>query len=66
MVFLTYDEFAILLDQVAGPWQHLVEFLAATGRGAAHGAVRADDEGRTPDEAEFPTSTFGRIVGYPW
>ncbi len=31
MVFLTHDEFAILLDAVTEPWQLLVEFLVASG-----------------------------------
>jgi integrase len=31
MIFLTHDEFAILLSSVTEPWQPLVEFLAATG-----------------------------------
>lgn len=44
MVFLTYDEFAILLDQVTGPWQRLVAFLAATGcRWGEASALRPGD-----------------------
>jgi integrase len=31
MVFLTHDEFAILLSSVSEPWQPLVEFLVASG-----------------------------------
>jgi integrase len=31
MVFLTHDEFAIVLDAVTEPWQLLVEFLVASG-----------------------------------
>ncbi|MCV7010475.1 tyrosine-type recombinase/integrase [Mycobacterium gordonae] len=31
MVFLTHDEFAILLDAVTEPWRPLVEFLVASG-----------------------------------
>jgi integrase len=31
MVFLTHDEFAILLDSITEPWRPLVEFLVASG-----------------------------------
>jgi integrase len=44
MVFLTYDEFALLLDRVTEAWQPLVEFLAATGcRWGEASALRPSD-----------------------
>jgi integrase len=44
MVFLTHDEFAILLSSVTEPWQPLVEFLVASGaRWGEATAVRPGD-----------------------
>jgi integrase len=44
MVFLTYEEFAVLLSSVTEPWQPLVEFLVASGaRWGEATALRAGD-----------------------